>query len=327
MSAQELVRFDESEITGMTRYAKAYSQSGFFRDANSIEKAFVAISAGAEIGVPPFAAITGISIIQGKPVIGSGILAGLVKSHPAYDYRVKQLDDDACVITFFQEGEEIGTSSFSMEDAKRAQLDSKDVWKKFRRNMLFARAISNGVAFYCPDVTNGRMYVEHELDDVPAPRPIASAKSASTETTPPLDTEVVVDVEPVTEADPETPLSAESPNPLEPETSASVTSPDSPVEVLAKVLKALKPDDRRVVKGRTTLLGIKWDKDTPAALVEAFAGDDDGLMKHLRVESEAQVEPTADTPDEFQEWVDQQVKDEKQRQTQLAKAGNYGVRA
>lgn len=30
--------------------------------------------------------------------------------------------------------------------------------------MLFARAISNGVAWYCPDVVSGRVYTPEELD-------------------------------------------------------------------------------------------------------------------------------------------------------------------
>lgn len=267
MSAQEIVRFDESEITGMTRYAKAYSQSGFFRDANSIEKAFVAISAGAEIGVPPFAAITGISIIQGKPVIGSGILAGLVKSHPNYDYRVKQLDDDACVIAFFQAGEEIGTSSFSMEDAKRAQLDGKDVWKKFRRNMLFARAISNGVAFYCPDVTNGRMYVEHELDDVPAPRPIASARTAPEPTPTPSSEETIVDVVPEEASVTAAPGNSQ-PEPSRTETpegdAAAVTTPTERVKAM---LASLTTEERDAVKLACATLSLKA---TPRGILDAF---------------------------------------------------------
>jgi hypothetical protein len=45
------------------------------------------------------------------------------------------------------------------------------MWEKYPRNMLFARAMSNGVAFHCPDVMNGiRVYAEGEIvERVPAP--------------------------------------------------------------------------------------------------------------------------------------------------------------
>ncbi len=42
-----------------------------------------------------------------------------------------------------------------MDDAKKAGLSGKDVWKKYPRNMLFYRALTSGVRLYCPDVTGG----------------------------------------------------------------------------------------------------------------------------------------------------------------------------
>jgi len=51
-----------------------------------------------------------------------------------------------------------------MADAKAAGLDQKDNWKKYKRNMLFARALSNGQKWYAPDVFNGAtVYTPDEL--------------------------------------------------------------------------------------------------------------------------------------------------------------------
>ena len=51
-----------------------------------------------------------------------------------------------------------------MDDAKAAGLTSKDNWKKYPRNMLFARAISNGQKWYAPDVYNGvTVYTPDEM--------------------------------------------------------------------------------------------------------------------------------------------------------------------
>jgi hypothetical protein len=61
-------------------------------------------------------------------------------------------------------GQTIGVSSFTMEDAKRAGLSGGDNWKKYPRNMLFARAMSNGAKWYCPDVFGGPVYTPDELE-------------------------------------------------------------------------------------------------------------------------------------------------------------------
>jgi hypothetical protein len=73
-----------------------------------------------------------------------------------------KLDDKNCSIDFLQGGEVIGNSSFSIEDAKKAQTKNID---KFPKNMLFARAISNGVKWFCPDVFAGPVYVSEEMPD------------------------------------------------------------------------------------------------------------------------------------------------------------------
>lgn len=142
--------------------AKTFAESGMFTDAKAMGQAFVKIQAGQEIGIPPFAAMSGIHIIQGKPTLGAGLIASAVKGSGKYDYKVLKLDDKNCSIDFLQGGEVIGNSSFSIEDAKKAQTKNID---KFPKNMLFARAISNGVKWFCPDVFAGPVYVPEEMPD------------------------------------------------------------------------------------------------------------------------------------------------------------------
>lgn len=141
---------------------KAFAESGMFADTKSAAQAIVKIQAGQEIGIPPFAAMTGIHIIQGKPTIGAGLMASRVKGSGKYDYRIIQQDEKACSIDFYQGKEKIGNSTFNMEDAKKAQTKNID---KFPKNMLFARAISNGVKWYTPDIFSGPVYVPEEMPE------------------------------------------------------------------------------------------------------------------------------------------------------------------
>jgi hypothetical protein len=140
------------------------SKSGFFSDTKQAAQAFVKVIAGREIGFGPIASMTGIHIVQGKPTVGANLMAAAVKSHPRYDYRIKELTEHNCILMFYQDGQTIGESQFSLDDAKKAGLTSKDIWQKFPRNMLFSRAISNGARWFCPDVFSGvTPYTPEEL--------------------------------------------------------------------------------------------------------------------------------------------------------------------
>lgn len=143
--------------------AKTFAESGMFADTRQAAQAFVKIQAGQEIGIAPFQAMSGIHIIKGKPTIGAGIIASKIKGSGKYDYRVIKQDDSLCSIDFYQGKEKIGNSSFTIAEAKKAGTQNLD---KFPKNMLFARAISNGVKWYCPDVFSGPVYVPEEMGNL-----------------------------------------------------------------------------------------------------------------------------------------------------------------
>lgn len=148
---------------------KVLAASGFFKDATNENEAAVKVIAGLELGIGSIPAMTGIHIIEGKPVVGANVMATLVKRHPRYDYRVVELTNQVCSIEFFERRADAwqpaGNSTFTWDDAVRAQVTSKKNWQRHPKNMLFARALSDGVKFYCPDVTAGApVYTPDELD-------------------------------------------------------------------------------------------------------------------------------------------------------------------
>ncbi len=151
----------KSSLTEIMSIGKAFAESGMFPDIKTAAQAVVKIQAGAEMGIPPFAAMSGIHIIQGKPTVGAGLMAANVKGSGKYDYRVVESSEKVCSIDFYQGKEKIGNSTFTLEDAKKAQTKNID---KFPKNMLFARAISNGVKWFTPDVFSGPVYVPEEMD-------------------------------------------------------------------------------------------------------------------------------------------------------------------
>lgn len=148
-------------VNDMMIMAKTFAESGMFQDTRQAAQAFVKIQAGQELGIAPFAAMSGIHIISGKPTIGAGLMASQVKGSGKYDYKVIKHDDKICSIDFYQGKEMIGNSTFTIEDARKAGTKNLD---KFPKNMLFARALSNGVKWFTPDVFTGPVYVPEEMN-------------------------------------------------------------------------------------------------------------------------------------------------------------------
>lgn len=151
-------------ISEIMTIGKAFLESGMFPDVKSIAQAVVKIQAGQEFGIAPFAAMSGIFIIQGRPTVGAGIIASKVKSSGKYNFKVIKHDETVCSIDFYEGKDVIGNSTFTIADAQKAGTKNLE---KFPKNMLFARAISNGQKWFASDVFNSPVYTPEELSDIP----------------------------------------------------------------------------------------------------------------------------------------------------------------
>jgi hypothetical protein len=170
MSDKSLTVMKQPNLDDTLRVCNHLAKSGYFRDSAQgaeVSQAVTKVLAGYELGITPIAAITGIHVIKGRIALSANLLATLIKRHPDYDYKIKSLTNDECTVLFFENGEEIGESTFTIEDAEKAGLLKADSgWVKFPRNMLFARAISNGVKWFCPQLTSGApIYTPEELGE------------------------------------------------------------------------------------------------------------------------------------------------------------------
>ena len=152
------------KFDNLQRAADALHKSGYFADVKSQAQAVVKVMAGAELGLPPFASMTGIHIIQGKPVVGANLIATMVKNSGRYDYKVAKADGKECVIDWHENGKKVGESTFTYAEAEQAKLTGKDVWKSYPSDLLFARAISRGARRFAPGIFGGSpVYTPEEL--------------------------------------------------------------------------------------------------------------------------------------------------------------------
>lgn len=151
-------------INNIQSAALALHKSGFFSDVKSEAQAIVKVMAGAELGLPPFASMSGIHIVQGKPVLGANVIATLVKNDPRYDYRIKVSTDKECILTWYEHGKPVGESSFTWAEAQNAGLTGKDNWKKYASDMLFARTLTRGARRFAPGIFGGApIYTPEEI--------------------------------------------------------------------------------------------------------------------------------------------------------------------
>lgn len=162
--APEPILRRELSLGEVVQLGAILAASKYFRDALGEAQCVVKVLAGMELGVPPLASMSGIHIIEGKPTVSGPLLASLIKRSGKYDFRPLVNTDERCEIAFYQHGEEIGRSSWSMEDAKRAQLLGNKNWQKHPRQMLLWRTLGEGARIYCADVLNGvTPYVSEEM--------------------------------------------------------------------------------------------------------------------------------------------------------------------
>lgn len=137
---------------------------------NTPEKVFVALQWGHELGLSPMVAVNNVAVINGKPTLSADIMSAVVKRSPEYGgiKWIEMSDTKAeCEITrVLPNGEkEVQRSCFTMDDAVKAGLAGRDVWKKYPRRMLKHRCLSYGLKDVFPDLLAG-LYDPEEMESV-----------------------------------------------------------------------------------------------------------------------------------------------------------------
>ena len=139
------------------------------------EQATLAMLKGYELGLGLIASLDLIYVIQTRrglrPALSTqGINALIQRSGVLCEFKVEDTADDkgpvGCTVRMTRADSGFTYEvSFTLKDAERAELLSKDNWKKWPAEMLRARAISTCGRIVCPDVLAG-LYLADELGAV-----------------------------------------------------------------------------------------------------------------------------------------------------------------
>lgn len=129
-----------------------------------VDTVFATMMWGAELGLSPLTSLQSVYLIEGRPTLSASFMRAriLAAGHHLSWVRVS----DAIVqLHGRRAGEPSGlTVTWSWTDAERARLTTKEVWRKYPRAMLCARATSELARLVFPDLLHGLAYLPEELN-------------------------------------------------------------------------------------------------------------------------------------------------------------------
>lgn len=167
----------------MERMAAVVAQSGLFGIKTPTQALALMLIAQAE-GLHPATAARDYHVINGRPALKADAMlskfqaaGGKVQWHEYTDVSVSA--------TFSHPQGGTVKIEWTIDQASRAGLTGRDVWKQYPRAMLRARVISEGIRTVYPGVLAG-MYTPEEIRDM-APHPAETVEvKGPSETTGPL---------------------------------------------------------------------------------------------------------------------------------------------
>jgi hypothetical protein len=153
------------------RIANMLVQSGMIREKKP--EAVMAIQLKAfEMGVPLMQALGGMYFVDGKVALEGHLMDALAIQRCGVKKTVLERSDARCKMTLHREGWDPLPVEYTMEDAQRAGLvtitddgfrSTKKNWTKHPKQMLYWRALSDGLRQIAPDYFGGT-YTLDELE-------------------------------------------------------------------------------------------------------------------------------------------------------------------
>lgn len=157
---------DHQSLKTLMDQAIRYVDSGLLpASIKTPQQALIIMAQGRELGIPATVALRGIVVVQGKPTCSAELMMALVhRTYGQSAMRVFKTDNEACTVQYRQQGwDGVSEYTFTIEDARRANLLKNPTWNMYPAAMLRARAISAVVRFAFPECISG-VYTPDELD-------------------------------------------------------------------------------------------------------------------------------------------------------------------
>lgn len=133
---------------------------------NQPESVVAAILTGRELGIGPMQSLRDIHMVDGRPAFAAQLMLARMRSGGIVLLETESTDERAW-IRAQRPGGEIGEFEFTIAEAETAGLLSKkgQSWTHYRKDMLWARAVSRMARRFGSDMLGGLVYSKEELED------------------------------------------------------------------------------------------------------------------------------------------------------------------
>lgn len=149
-------------VSDMERMARAFAASKLFGVQNPEQALALCLVAQAE-GRHPASAAQDYHIISGRPAKkADAMLRDFIAAGGKVEWHT--LDNEKADATFSHPSGGTVRIDWTLQRAKDAGI-ANPMWKKYPRQMLRSRVVSEGVRTVCPGATSG-MYVPEEVQDI-----------------------------------------------------------------------------------------------------------------------------------------------------------------
>lgn len=162
---KEISKIDNSlmELQSTQKFCEELMKSPHYKKMGA-EGIFAIVETAKSIGVDPLQALNGgLYYVRGKVELSAMTMNMLIRQKGHSITKDKRSDATICILHGKRaDNGDTWVESFSLDDAKAANLLNSPTWKAYPKDMLFSRALSRLARQLFPDVIKG-CYVEGEI--------------------------------------------------------------------------------------------------------------------------------------------------------------------
>lgn len=163
MDAIQTSTYARLSLSAKLEYATQLVKSGILpKTITTPQAALVVMETGMELGIPPMMALRCVYVIQGTPSLKTELMVAIAKKH-GYQVQWPETTPSAATCRVTAPTGESMEQRFTLEDAKRIGLTTKDGWKNYPAEMCRWRSASALLRAMCPHLLGGMLAVEEAV--------------------------------------------------------------------------------------------------------------------------------------------------------------------
>ena len=162
-----------SSLDELDKALGVYSRAGM-----NVGETALKLSIGSGLGLSLAQSLTEIHIIKGRPSIGSATQLAIIRARGVRHNWITTTDTVATIELTIPGEPDPRRTTWTIDQAKTANLVKGDNWQNHPANMLRARCITTAIRMWCPEILGMTAYDPDEIRDGMDAEPVTAARAA-----------------------------------------------------------------------------------------------------------------------------------------------------